>query len=164
MLAQVHKGRQIFYSIYPEDDPCAKNTGLFFFRGKADNKFAICNAGWGFAYVGAIHDSFPHALKLSKRGYNAFALIYRHGVDPVCEDLAHAIVFVHENAENLHIDVKNYSLWRGAADARMATWLGTYGTEYFSEKEYPCPSAVIMQYSGLSEITGNEPPAYIVLG
>ena len=32
-------------------------------------------AGGGFAYVGAIHDSFPHALALSQMGYNAFALI-----------------------------------------------------------------------------------------
>lgn len=40
------------------------------------------------AYVGAMHDSFPHALKLSKKGYNAFALIYRPSSDTVCEDLA----------------------------------------------------------------------------
>ena len=34
-------------------------------------------AGGGFAYVGALHDSFPQALELSKMGYNASALIYR---------------------------------------------------------------------------------------
>ncbi len=28
-------------------------------------------------YVAAIHDSFPHAMELSEKGYNAFALIYR---------------------------------------------------------------------------------------
>ena len=27
--------------------------------------------------MGAMQDSFPHALELSKKGYNAFALIYR---------------------------------------------------------------------------------------
>ena len=37
-------------------------------------KFAICNAGGGFAYVGAMHDSFPHALEISKKRYNAFAV------------------------------------------------------------------------------------------
>lgn len=26
-----------------------------------------------------MHDTFPHALELSKKGYNAFALIYRPG-------------------------------------------------------------------------------------
>ena len=38
--------------------------------------------------MGAMHDSFPHALELSKLGYNAFALIYRPG--DAYEDLARA--------------------------------------------------------------------------
>ena len=164
MLEQVQQGKQIFYSIYPENDPRVKDTGLFFFRGKAGNKFAVCNAGGGFAYVGAMHDSFPHALELSKVGYNAFALIYRPGADSACEDLARAIAFIHENAEELNVNVRNYSLWGGSAGARMASWLGTWGTEYFGEKEYPRPSAVIMQYTGLSEVTGREPPTYNCVG
>ena len=53
----------------------------------------MCNAGGGFAYVGAMQDSFPHALELSRRGYNAFALIYRPGAQTACEDLARAIQF-----------------------------------------------------------------------
>jgi len=48
---------------------------LFFFRGNPGARFAVCNAGGAFAYVGAMHDSFPHAFELSKKGYNAFALI-----------------------------------------------------------------------------------------
>ena len=50
---------------------------MFFFKGTPGARFAVCNAGGGFAYVGAMQDSFPHALELSKKGYNAFALIYR---------------------------------------------------------------------------------------
>lgn len=46
----------------------------------------------------------------------------------------------------------------------MAAWLGNYGTESFGEKKYPRPSAVIMQYTGLSEVTGNEPPTYNCVG
>lgn len=46
----------------------------------------------------------------------------------------------------------------------MAVWPGTYGTESFGEKAYPRPSAVIMQYTGLSQVTGNEPPAYNCVG
>ena len=164
MLEQVNSGKKIFYSIYPENDPRSKNTGLFFFRGKAGNKFAICNAGGGFVFVGAMHDSFPHAIELSKKGYNAFALIYRPGADTACEDLARAIAFIHENAEELEVDVKNYSLWGGSAGARMAAWLGSYGTETFGERKYPRPSAVIMQYTGLSEVTGTEPPTYNCVG
>ena len=164
LLSESEKGRQIFYPIYPADDPRAESTGLFFFRGNVGAKFAVCNAGGGFVFVGAMHDSFPHALELSRKGYNAFALIYRPGADTACEDLARAIAFIHEHAEELGVDTNGYSLWGGSAGARMAAWLGTYGTESFGERKYPRPSAVIMQYTGLSEVTGNEPPTYACVG
>ena len=164
LLGQVNEGRQIFYRIYPDDDPRARNTGLFFFRGNRGAKFAVCNAGGGFVFVGAMHDSFPHALELSRKGYNAFALIYRPGADTACEDLARAIAFIHEHAEELGVDVRGYSLWGGSAGARMAAWLGTYGTDAFGEKAYPRPSAVIMQYTALGEVTGSEPPTYNCVG
>lgn len=161
-------GEQVFFDIYTEEekaaDPWKKDTGLFFFRGDPGAKAAICNAGGGFAFVGAMHDSFPHALELSKMGYNAFALIYRPGAQTACEDLARAIAFIHEHAEELQVDVSCYSLWGGSAGARMAAWLGSYGTEAFGEKAYPRPGAVIMQYTGLSEVTGNEPPTYNCVG
>lgn len=168
MREEVSSGKKIFCRIYSEDemreDTRKRNTGLFFFRGNRGAKFAVCNAGGGFAFVGAMHDSFPHALELSKKGYNAFALIYRPGAETACEDLARAIAFIHEHAEELCVNVKDFSLWGGSAGARMAAWLGSYGTEAFGEKKYPRPSAVIMQYTGLSEVTGNEPPTYNCVG
>lgn len=168
MKSKADAGEQIFYDIYTDEekaaDPAKKNTGLFFFRGKPREKFAIVNAGGGFVYVGAMHDSFPHALELSKKGYNAFALIYRPGAETASEDLARAIAFVHEHADELEVDTADYSLWGGSAGARMAAWLGSYGTTAFGEAEYPRPAAVIMQYTGLSEVNGNEPPTYACVG
>ena len=165
---QASAGNTVFYDIYTEEekaeDPRKEDTGLFFFRGNPGEKTAICNAGGGFVYVGAMQDSFSHALELSKKGYNAFALIYRPGAETACEDLARAIAFIHEHAEELQVDVSDYSLWGGSAGARMAAWLGSYGTEAFGEKAYPQPAAVIMQYAGLSEVTGNEPPTYNCVG
>lgn len=85
-------GETIFYDIYTEEektaDPAKRDSGLFFFKGTPGARLAVCNAGGGFAYVGAMQDSFPHALELSKKGYNAFALIYRPGAQTACEDLA----------------------------------------------------------------------------
>ena len=161
-------GEQVFYDIYSEEekrtDPDKRNTGIFFFRGNSGAKTAICNAGGGFAYVGAMHDSLPHAQELSKKGYNAFALIYRPGAQTACQDLARAIAFLHQNSSTLGIDMNGYSLWGGSAGARMADWLGSLGTEYFGEQSYPRPTAVIMQYTGLGEVYGNEPPTYNCVG
>ena len=161
-------GDVVFYDIYTDEekaaDPDKEDTGLFFFWGDPGGKTAICNAGGGFVYVGAMQDSFPHVLALSKQGYNAFALIYRPGAQTACEDLARAIAFLHEHAAELNIDMTDYSLWGGSAGARMAAWLGTYGTETFGEQAYPRPAAVIMQYTGLSEVTRDEPPTYCCVG
>lgn len=161
-------GETVFYDIYSEEekaaDPAKEDTGLFFFKGAPGAKFAVVNAGGGFAYVGAMHDSFPHALELSKMGYNAFALIYRPGAQTACEDLARAIAFIFEHAEELQVDTTDYSLWGGSAGARMAAWLGSYGTESFGEDAYPRPAAVFVNYTGLSEVYGNEPPTYSAVG
>ena len=166
--SKAEAGEQIFYDIYTDAQKAAdlakEDTGLFFFRGNPGEKFAIVNAGGGFVYVGAMHDSFPQALELSKKGYNAFALIYRPGSDTAREDLARGIAFIHEHSDELQVDTADYSLWGGSAGARMSAWLGSYGTAAFGEREYPRPGAVIMQYTGLSEVNGNEPPTYACVG
>lgn len=161
-------GDTIFYDIYTEEekaaDPAKEDTGLFFFKGNPGERFAICNAGGAFAYVGAMQDSFPHALELSKQGYNAFALIYRPGAQTACEDLARAIQYIFEHAEELEVNTDGYSLWGGSAGARMAAWLGSYGTAAFGAENLPQPAAVIMQYTGLSEYSEREPATFVTVG
>lgn len=161
-------GEEIFFDIYTEAekraDPRKRDTGLFFFRGGRGAPFAVCCAGGGFAYVGAMHDSFPHALELSKLGYNAFAIIYRPGAQTACEDLARAISVIFANAEKLGVSTESYSLWGGSAGARMAAWLGSYGPAAFGGARLPRPAAVVMQYTGHSHLTRDDPPTYACVG
>lgn len=161
-------GETVFYDIYTEaekaQDPDKADTGLFFFKGEAGAPFAVCNAGGGFAYVGAMQDSFPHALELSKRGYNAFALIYRPGAQTACEDLARAIAWIFSHAGELEVDTEGYSLWGGSAGARMAAWLGSYGPGAFGEEDLPRPAAVVLQYTGHAEYTPEDPPTFACVG
>lgn len=168
MKEHAASGNTIFYDIYTEEekaaDPKKEDTGLFFFKGTLGERFAVCNAGGAFAYVGAMQDSFPHALELSKQGYNAFALIYRPGAQTACEDLARAVQFIFEHAEELEVNTDGYSLWGGSAGARMAAWVGSYGTEAFGADAFPQPAAVIMQYTGLSEYSENTPATFVTVG
>ncbi|MGI6230179.1 MAG: alpha/beta hydrolase-fold protein [Tractidigestivibacter sp.] len=170
LRSRAEEGSTPFMRFYTDDeisaDPDKADTGLFFFRGNADGRVAFCCAGGGFAYVGAIHDSMPHALELSRKGYNAFAIIYRPGAQTACEDLSRAIAYVQDHADELGLNhgLDGYSIWGGSAGARMADWVGTYGTEYFSGEACPKPSAIVMQYTGLSEVTGDEPPTYACVG
>ena len=85
-------------------------------------------------------------------------------IKSLAPDFARAIAFLHQNSSTLGIDMTGFSLWGGSAGARMAAWLGSLGTEYFGEQSYPRPAAVIMQYTGLGEVYGNEPPTYNCVG
>lgn len=156
MKTHVQAGETVFYDIYTDEekaaDPDKKDTGLFFFKGKPGERFAICNAGGGFAYVGAMHHSFPHALELSRKGYNAFALIYRPGAQSACEDLAREIQFIFKNAEEFEINTDCYSLWGGSAGARMAAQLGSYGTAGFGAGNYPRAGTVVMQFIHIKDL------------
>ena len=157
-----------FIDIYTEAEkqanPQLRNTGLFFFRGDTGKPFAICNAGGGFSYVGAMHDSFPHALELSKQGYNAFALIYRPG--DAYEDLARVITYICDHADELGVQRDGYSLWGGSAGARMAATLGNSANlrSLTGRTDLPQASAVVMQYTGYTTVSPYDGPTYACCG
>ena len=178
------RGEQIFYPIYSEQEqrnnPDLKDTGLFYLRGRPGARFAIMNAGGGFYYVGAMHDSFPHALEVSRRGYNAFVMIYRPHT--AWQDLARAICLIEDNAGALQVNPAGYSLWGGSAGARIAAVLGNRdylrrltGREVvrwqdIRNGEKPGPrsiaqaSAVIMQYTGYDDCSPDDAPTYACVG
>ena len=76
-------GETVAFPVYDEAaiaaDPDKADAVLFFYRGKPGVPFAIVNPGGGFAYVGSLHESLPHAQWLSEQGINAFSLSYREG-------------------------------------------------------------------------------------
>ncbi len=163
----------VFHDIYTEAeqeaDASLRDTGLFVFPAapestRARPRVAICCAGGGFAYVGSIHDSMPHALWLSRHGYTAFTLQYRPDVELGARDLARAISFVHANADELGVDPAGYLLWGGSAGARLAATLGSHGPARFGGDDLPRAGAVVMQYTGHSEVTGAEPPTFACVG
>lgn len=168
MRSHALAGDTIFYDIYTEEekaaDPEKRDTGLFFFRGNPGAKFAVCCAGGGHVFVGAMHDSFPHALELSKLGYNAFALIYRPGWTEANEDMARAVSFIFAHADELEVDVDCYSLWGGSAGARISAYVGSHGPAYYGGDDLPKAGTVVMQYTGHSEYQAGDPPTYANCG
>ena len=157
---------QYFYNIYSEQerekDPTKQNTGLYFFKGKQNKPYAICNAGGGFMYVGALHDSFPHALEINKHGYNSFVLIYR--VDHPFEDLYAAIKYIYDHYDLFGVDRNHYSLWGGSAGARMAASLGNRQTLDALGGHLPQSDAIIMQYTGYNRVSKYDAPTYVCVG
>jgi acetyl esterase/lipase len=168
MIDEVNDGKTIFYNFYTEqqkqEDSTKESTGLFFFRGKPGAPFAIVCPGGGFSYVGSLHEGFPHALELSKRGYNAFVLKYRVGSElRATEDLAAAISYVFKKAEMFEVSVEKYSLWGSSAGARMVGNIALNRTASFGGYDLPKPRTVVIAYTGQTSFSKNYPPAFITV-
>jgi len=172
MIDEVNDGKTIFYSFYTEQqkraDPAKESTGLFFFRGDPGAPFAIVCPGGGFSYVGSLHEGFPYALELSKKGYNAFVLKYRVGGTgdsqlTATRDLAAAMSYIFKNAAMLGVSTKDYSLWGSSAGARMVANIASNGTARFGSDDLPKPSMVVIAYTGHSTFSKNDPPAFVMV-
>ena len=109
-------GETIFYDIYTEEEKGSRSRqGRYravLFQGRPLERVLLCVMQAAPLPMWAPCTTvFPHALELSKQGYNAFALIYRPGAQTACEDLARAITFIFDHAEELEVDTSCYSLW-----------------------------------------------------
>jgi acetyl esterase/lipase len=170
MIDDANASRTVFYDIYTDAemhaDPSRRKTGLFFFRGKPGAPFAVIAPGGGFAYVASLHEGFPYAVEISNRGYNAFVLKYRAGQGGriATEDLAAALSYILRNAGALGVATTDYSLWGSSAGARMAAAIGSHGTAQFGGSALPKPSALVLLYTGHSDVAAAEPPTFIAVG
>lgn len=170
MIDDAGSGRTIFYNIYSEaqkrEEPARAHTGLFFFRGRPGSPFAVIAPGGGFSYVGSVHEGFPHAVEISKQGYNAFVLKYRAGYGAIAatHDLAAAIRYIFLNAEALGVGTDRYSLWGSSAGARMVATIGTSGVAHDGGDDLPRPAAIVMAYTAHSDYSPADPPTFAVVG
>jgi acetyl esterase/lipase len=175
MIDEAGGGRTIYYDFYTEEQkrkvPDKASTGLFFFRGKPGSPFAVVCPGGSFRYVGSLHEGFPLAVELSRKGYNAFVLKYRVACAEdmrascylACEDLAAALSYLFKNAEELAIATRDYSLWGGSAGGWMVSSTAANGTAYFGGDALPAPCAIVMIYPVLTGFRGNVPPTFFTV-
>lgn len=170
LIDDADAGQTVFHDVYSdaekEREPGRRNAGLFFFRGKPGAPFAVIAPGGGFSYVASVHEGFPYAVEISKRGFNAFVLKYRvgQGGRVATEDLAAALTFIMRNAERLGVATTDYSLWGSSAGARMAASIGSYGAARFGGATLPPPSVVVMLYTGHTDVARAEPPTFVAVG
>ena len=170
MIDDAAAGRTVFYDFYSaaekQADLSRRNTGLFFFRGKPGAPFAVIAPGGGFAYVASVHEGFPYAVEISKRGFNAFGLKYRAGQGGrvATEDLAAALTYIFRNAGRLGVTTNGYSLWGSSAGARMAASIGSHGAARFGGATAPRPSSIVLLYTGHSDLGPSEPPTFVAVG
>jgi acetyl esterase/lipase len=170
MIDDTRRGQVVFHRFYtPEQrrvDPGKENTGLFFLRGKHGAPFALIAPGGGFAYVGSVHEGFPHAQEISCLGYNAFVLRYRpgRGEQAATQDMAAALAWLFGHAAELGVDTAGYSVWGSSAGARMAANIGSNGPGGYGGGALPKPALVVTAYTGHNQVAAHEPPTFVVVG
>lgn len=165
IIDEVNAGKTIFYDFYTErqkqEDPAKNSTGLFFYRGKPEAPFAIVCPGGGFSYAGSLHEGFPLAWEISKKGLNAFVIRYRMSEQKATADLAAAIAYIFRNADTLGVSTQGYSLWGGSAGARMVGNIALSGVPRYGGGNLPKPATVVIAYTGQSSYSSNFPPTFI---
>ncbi len=167
MIDEVNAGKTIFYDFYDarqkQEDPAKNPTGLFFYRGKSGAPFAIVCPGGGFSYFGALHEGFPLAWEISKKGLNAFVIRYRMSEQKATADLAAAITYIFRNADTLGVSTPGYSLWGGSAGVRMVGNIALSGVPRYGGGSLPKPATVVIAYTGQSSYSSNFPPTFITV-
>jgi acetyl esterase/lipase len=168
MIDEADSGRTIFYDFYSDDqkrkDPAREYTGLIYFRGRPDAPFAIVCPGGGFSYVGSLHEGFPLALEISKKGYNVFVIRYRIGSEQkATEDLAAAISFIFRKKEILNVETKDYALWGGSAGARMVGNIALRSVSAYGGGNIPRPAVAVIAYTGQTSWSKDFSPSFITV-
>lgn len=165
MINDSDAGKTVFYDFYTEQqkqaDPAKKYTGLFFYRGKPGAPFAVVCPGGGFSYVGSLHEGFPIAEEISKKGFNTFVIRYRVNEQQATEDLAAALAYIFSNAKDLGVGTEDYSLWGGSAGARMVGNIAFHGVAAYGGGNLPKPAAAVIVYTGQSTYSSDFPPTFI---
>lgn len=120
--------------------------------------------------MGALHEGFPIAMEVNKKGYNAFVLNYRVGNGdelPASLDLIAAVEFIRSHAEELEVAPEGYSLWGGSAGARMCsdTSYGEGGIRRSKGLLHPAANMIAYTYFAKgTSFSPTDPPAYFIAG
>jgi len=146
-------GKKVLYPLWTEEkaekDPALKERYMIHFPVEKKTGFVVtCSGG---AYIGAASmiEGYPTCKEINDLGYHAFTVNYRASANakapnPI-EDLAVAVKYILDHADELGVDTENYAVGGFSAGGHLAA---TFGTEIHGWKKYglPKPAAMILAY------------------
>jgi acetyl esterase/lipase len=116
---------------------------------KYKSKFALICPGGAYRFIADVVEGEPFARALNQQGYTAFVLSYRvrkkARFPAPLEDLAKAVRYILDNADELNVEREGWSLWGSSAGGHLAA---SFGTESLGWKHYglPAPGALVLIY------------------
>jgi acetyl esterase/lipase len=168
MITEVGHGKTIFYDIYTtaqkRSEPDMNDTGLFFFRGKPGAPFVLLIPDGGWNYVGSLHEGFPIAVEIAKKGYNAFVVKYRPPREYISVDTAAALSYIFAHSQELDISTADYSLWGFSAGGQPVFDISLNGPSAYGASGVPKPCTAVFMYMWQPLFTKDDPAAFIAIG
>ena len=157
------------YDIYTEDEIAANSdlavVKLYYFPcdGGETTNYAIVLPGGGYYECDIYKVGLPCAATLNETGYSAFVLGYRYGkyssaYAPI-EDLARAVKYITENADEFNVNTENYTIFGFSAGGNLAGLFASKDLGY-AKYDLPAPATLSLAYpwiniNGKIELTGN---------
>lgn len=125
----------------------------FVIKDGKKHKCAIICPGGGYSLVCSFIEGTPIARRLNEMGISAVIVYYRvkgkaKFPNPQ-NDLAKAIKDVHDRAEELNLDMNNYSLWGSSAGGHLVASMGTDNMGYV-KYNLPKPGCLVLSYPVIS--------------
>lgn len=185
LIDQKNAGIEIFYDFYTDEEKAADSTkadtGIFFLKGEPGMPFVILNGGGGYADVAVLGEALASGVEFVEAGYNVFAIKYRaemnlsrelgrSSYEIAADDVARAMEFILDHAEEFEIDTSNYAIGGYSAGAALTEGWGVKEIGY-EKYGLPKPTCVMLIYGaglsiggGVGELTADYPPTFTIVG
>lgn len=156
------KGEKVMYNLYSDEeirrDRSRAHAKIVPFLIGADAPTAIICPGGAYQFISYNNEGAEYAKALNKRGYNAFMLVYRVGLNArfpaPMEDLARAVCFVKHNAAAFHINADSYYLFGSSAGGHLASCFCArhkdFPNEYLGKSYDLKPKGLVLSYPVIS--------------
>lgn len=146
-------GKKVVYPLYNEEeisrDESLKEGYMIHFPVEKKAGFVVTCSGGAYVSVASMVEGYPTCREINELGYHAFAVNYRAGQNakapnPI-DDLAAAVKYIFEHAEELNVDTSNYVIAGFSAGGHLAA---CFCTESLGWKKYglPRPTAAFLAY------------------
>lgn len=121
----------------------------FVLRDGKKHPFAILVPGGGYYMVSSFIEGVPIARKLNEAGISAFIVYYRvkkkASFPAPMDDLALAVKYIFDHAEEYCLETENYSVWGSSAGGHIAALFGTQHLGYAKYK-LSKPGTLVLSY------------------
>ena len=143
-----------------EKDISKKETGLVVLPTKTPgdcHPFIVLVAGGAYKIVCSLVEAYSYAERLNERGYTVFVVKYRTDTyarmpNPL-DDLAQAISYILDHAEEFHVDPVSYAVCGASAGGHLTALFGTKSQGY-ARYGIRKPACLILAYPVISYLEG----------